>query len=221
MEPQIPTSFIPKKPVSSDMKTSHSSSRSVGLLTILTVIVVIATAVSFGFVYFYQKQLVVQKQKLTSSIDEAKNNIGTDFINDMRRLNARIDGVKTVLNSHVVVSPVFDALQATTLRSVQYKNFTYQFTIDPGTKSQVVQVSLAGSAKSYSTIALQSDAFTQNSLIRNPVFSGLTVNDKTNVVDFKLVFTVDPKNLSYQTFIDSKTGNGNQVTLPISNETTL
>lgn len=204
MEPNIPTSFIPKRPVTNEDSPSHMSPHAVGLLSILTAVVVIVTVVSFGFVYIYQKQLDSQKAKLTTSINVAKNNIGTDFINDMKRLNARIDGVKTILGHHIVVSPIFQALEATTLRSVQYKNFSYGFTTDPGTKATLVEVVLLGNAKSYATIALQSDAFTNNTLIKNPIFSSLSVNDRTNAVDFKLVFTVDPSDLSYQTFIDSK-----------------
>ena len=223
MEPQIPTSFIPKRPVSGEINSSTSPSHTFGLLSIFTFLVVVVTALSFGYVYFYQKQLVTQKAKLTSSIDDAKNNIGTDFINEMKRLSFRIDGVKMLLKNHIVVSPIFQALQATTLQSVQYKSFSYQFVTDPGTKAQTVQVSLVGSAKSYATIALQSDAFTQNSLIKNPIFSNLTVSDKTNVVDFKLVFTVDPGNLSYQAFIDSKVKSQSPITanqtLPTINQT--
>ena len=204
MEPNMPTSFIPKRPVSSEPMERHASTRGVGLLTILTILIVVATAVSFAFVYLYQQKLTNQKATLTTSINDAKNNIGTEFITDMKRLNARIDGVKSIIKGHIVVSPIFSALEATTLRSVQYKNFSYTFVTDPGTKAQVVQVTLVGTAKSYATIALQSDAFTNNTLIKNPVFSNLSVSDKTNLVDFKLIFTVNPSDLSYQAFIDGK-----------------
>ena len=53
---------------------------------------------------------------------------------------------------------------------------------------------------------LQSDAFAQNDLIKNPVFSGLTVDDKDARVGFKLVFTVALEDLSYQKFVDGLNG---------------
>jgi hypothetical protein len=203
MEPTIPTSFIPKRPVSTEPIAPASHNRSVGLLTLVTVVIVVATALSFVGVYLYGQKLKVQNVKLEQSLNTARDGLGSEFITDMKRLSARIDGVKVLLKNHVVVSPIFEALQATTLRSVQYKSFSYGFTNDPVTKAQVVEVTLAGSAKSYSTIALQSDAFAKNPLIRNPVFSGLTIDDKTGRVGFQLKFTVNPSDLSYQTFIDS------------------
>ncbi len=204
MEPPITTSFIPKRPVSSDPIAPKAQSHALGLISLLAVVIVIATAVSFGGVYLYEKQLVSQKAKSEVLINDAKKGIGTEFLSDMKRLDARIEGVKSLLKSHIVVSPIFDALEETTLRTVQYKSFTYSFVSDPATKATVVQVTLLGSAKNYSTIALQSDAFTKSSLIRNPVFSNLTVDDKTNVVNFKLMFTVAPASLSYDAFISSR-----------------
>lgn len=201
MDPQIPTSFIPKRPVVSGVVAEPQSSRAVGLLSLITAIVAIATVVSFAFVFLYQRTLTSQKTKLEQSINDARNGVGTDFLADMQRLNARIMGVNVLLKRHIVVSPIFDALQATTLRSVQYKTFTYQFTTDPATKTQLVQVQLTGTARNYGTIALQSDAFAQNSLIRNPVFSDLTVDDKTSAIGFKLMFDVAPEDLSFETFI--------------------
>lgn len=203
MEPSIPTSFIPKRPITTEPHAPVGGPRAVGLLTMFTVIVVLGTALSFGYVYLAERKLAGDKAKLAASIDVARNSIGTDFINDMKRLQARIEGVKALLKSHIVVSPIFDALQATTLRSVQYKSFSYAFVTDAGTKAQTVQITLVGSAKSYATIALQSDAFLGSTLIKNPVFSNLSVNDKTGAVEFRLTFSVDPAMLSYERFIAS------------------
>lgn len=201
MEPMMPTSFIPKRPVSTEPVPPKARGHAVGILSLLTVIIVIATIVSYGGIRFYQKQLLTQKAKTDAAIEEARKGIGTEFLGDMKRLDARIAGVKSTINSHIVVSPIFAALEQTTLRSIQYKSFEYAFTTDPATRATTVQVTLLGTAKSYSTIALQSDSFTQSKLIRNPVFSNLTVNDKSNLVDFKLVFSVDPASLSYESFI--------------------
>ena len=210
MDPSIPTSFIPKRPVATEATVHVTHSRTVGILSLLTVVVVVATIVSFVGVYLYEQRLEGQKATLEQSITTARDGLGTEFVSDMKRLGARIEGVKALIKSHVVVSPIFAALEETTLRSVQYKDFQYDIVTDSTTKKEVVEVSLTGSAKSYSTIALQSDAFAQNDLIKNPVFSGLTVDDQTSRVDFKLVFTVALEDLSYQTFVDSLTG----VTVP-------
>jgi hypothetical protein len=204
MDPQIPTSFIPKRPVLSDAPVSQPRNHVVGLLTVVTVIVALATIISGAGVYLFQKSLASQKQDLELKLNEARNGIGTDFLSDMKRLNARILGVQSLLKEHIVVSPIFAALEETTLRSIQYKTFSYAMKTDQVTKQQVVEVKLTGTARNYSTIALQSDAFAQSSLIKNPVFSGLTVEDKTGNVSFQLTFDVAPRDLSFETFISDR-----------------
>lgn len=203
MEPIVSTSFIPKRPVSAEPTSQPSSHHSVGLLSFLTFIIVAGTAASFAGVYLYQQTLTKQKADLQVQITQAQQGLGSSFVADMKRLSQRIGGVKTLIQNHVVVSPIFAALQATTLQSVQYQNFTYEMTTDAGTGTKLVQVSITGIAKNYATLALQSDAFAKSPLIRNPVFSGLTVEDKSTQVGFKLVFNVDPNDLSFQTFIQS------------------
>ena len=206
MDQQIPTSFIPKRPVSTEpVRTSAPKSKMVSIISFLAVIAVIATGLSYGGVYLWGTQLASQKIKTDTEINDARNGIGTDFLATTKRLDARISGVQALLGKHIVVTPIFQALQDTTLRNVQYKTFTYAFVPDPKTKGTLVEVTLTGTAKSYSTIALQSDAYTKSSLIRNPIFSNLTVDDKTNAISFKLVFTVLPSALSYETFVANST----------------
>ena len=217
MEPTIPTSFIPKRPIESSAAPAPHRNRSVGLLSLITVVVIIATGIAFAGVYLYQKQLVAQKMKLEQSIGDARDGIGTAFVSDMKRLDARISGVKELIKNHIVVTPIFEALEASTLRSVQYKDFGYSIKSDPTTKADSLIVDLSGTAKNYATIALQSDAFSTNSLIKNPVFSNLTVDDKSRTINFKLTFSVDMTELSYQTFIDGLNKKNNQVVPPAPN----
>ena len=208
MEPIVSTSFIPKRPVSTEPVAPRQRSGAVGLLSFITFIIVLGTALAFVGVYLYGKSLDSQKAQLQSQIAQAENGLGSSFISDMQRLSQRITGVKTLISNHVVVSPIFAALQATTLQSVQYKNFTYQFVADPTTSAKMVQVTITGVAKNYATLALQSDAYAQSSIIRNPVFSDLTVEDKTQNIDFKLIFSVAASDLSYTTFINNLTQQG-------------
>ncbi len=202
MEPFAPTtSFIPKKPIDTSdvVVTTHKSGG--GLISFLCFFMVLISVLAYGGVYVYNKTLVQQKADLDIKLAKARDSIGTDFVSDMKRLNARITGVKTLLSTHVAVTPIFKALQDTTLRTVVYNNFSYELKTDDTTKKTVVTVTLTGTAKSYAAIALQSDAYTKSPLIKNPIFSDLKINTKTNTVDFKLVFTCDPNDLSYERFL--------------------
>jgi hypothetical protein len=212
MEPIVSTSFIPKRPVSTEPIRSSSSGSSVGVLSFLTFIVVAGTALSFAGVYFYKQSLESQKANLQAQITQAQQGLGTSFVTDMKRLSQRIEGVKTLIGGHVVVTPIFQALQSTTLQSVQYQDFTYEFTTDTTTNTKTINVTIKGVAKNYATLALQSDAYAKSTLIHNPVFSGLTVEDKTSRVGFKLTFTVNASDLSYQTFIQNLQASANTTT---------
>lgn len=202
MEPFAPTtSFIPKKPIDTSdvVVTTHKSGG--GLISFLCFFMVLISALAYGGVYAYNKTLVQQKIALDTKLAKARDSIGTDFVSDMKRLNARITGVKALLGTHIVVTPLFKALQDTTLRTVVYNNFSYELKTDDTTKKTVVTVTLTGTAKSYAAIALQSDAYTKSPIIKNPIFSDLKINTKTNTVDFKLVFNCDPNDLSYERFL--------------------
>lgn len=203
MEPTIPTSFIPKRPIDQTVENNPHGGKTIGLLSFLTGIVIIGTILAFIGVYLYKQRLEMQKKDLESSIAIARDGIGTDFVADMKRLDARINGVEDLIKSHVVVTPLFKDLESHTLRSVQYKDFSYAYVLDEKTRTAQVKVDLSGVARSYAAIALQSDAFSESTLIKNPVFSNLTLEDKTKAINFKLAFTVDATALSYQTFIDS------------------
>lgn len=221
MEPNIPTSFIPKSSASSggfrspslgvdsnkNSSTQSSGPKFVGLLSFITTIVVIATILSFVGVYLYEQRLGSQKQTLEQSINDARTDLGSDFVAEMQRLEQRILGVRTLLSSHVVVSPIFEELQQKTLRSVQFSGFKYDIQTDQQTNRQMVNVTLKGLALNYSIVALQSDALSQSTLIKNPVFSNLSVDDQTKRINFSLTFSVDAADLSYQKFIEKRNSN--------------
>lgn len=221
MEPTIPTSFIPKSSMPGsgrpqvDLPKVTLPPKTVGILTFITVIIAISAALSFVGVYLYEQRLGSQKQNLEQSITDARSDLGSDFVAEMQRFEQRISGVRQLLQSHIVVSPIFEELQTRTLRSVQFKQFKYNVGgADQGGKS-TVQVTLTGVARSYSIIALQSDTLAQSTFIKNPVFSNLTLDDQTKSINFSLAFTVDTADLSYQKFIEKRNLPAQQ-TMPVS-----
>ena len=202
MDPIIPTSFIPKRPIVTEAvaQTSHSP---YGIVSLITSVLFLGTLIAAGGVFVYERQLQNQKNQMEQRIVQAKEGLALDFINQTKQLGNRIAAIKSLIQSHIVVTPIFNALQSTTLRSVQYKSFTYSFGTDDATKQKVVKVEMSGTAKNYETIALQSDAFANNTLIRDAVFSNLSVEEKKGLINFNLRFNVSVDQLSYQAFIDS------------------
>jgi hypothetical protein len=78
-----------------------------------------------------------------------------------------------------------------TLQSVRFTGF--QVGID---EKRSVVVSMRGQARDYQSVALQSDQLGKTKGIRNPVFSGLTL-DTFGRVQFEVTFNVDPALVSY------------------------
>lgn len=203
MEPSIPTSFIPKRPLV-QAEAPHASSRApFGILSLLTTVLFFGTLIASGGIFLYERQLANQKMRMESQITKAKEGLGAEFITDMKQLDNRITAIKALIQSHVVVTPIFQALEQVTLRSVQYRNFSYSFGQGTGTGARTVSVEMMGTAKNYETIALQSEAFGKSTLIKDAVFSNLTVDEKRGAINFSLRFSVNAQDLSYQTFIDS------------------
>ena len=60
-----------------------------------------------------------------------------------------------------------------------------------------VIIKMSGVAVGYRSIALQSDLFTRNKNLIDPVFSNLTLDNTGNVL-FDLEFSVDPSFVDYK-----------------------
>ena len=123
----------------------------------------------------------------------AEERFDSNLVEEMQKLDRRINSARDVLSSHVVISPIFKALEEYTLRSISFTKFTYAF--DP--ISQRVNVEMSGKATGYDAIALQSDALATNRYIKDPVFSNLNLDDKGKIT-FDLTFYVDPTFINFE-----------------------
>lgn len=214
MEPQFQTSFIPKKALADDRAVS---ARPVSLWTFLATIVFIASVIAAGIVYFMQAGLARGISQKKQQLDTAAGAFEKDFIAEIQTTGRRIGAANEVLGGHIIVSPVFESLQASTLKSVQFTRFTY--TTSGSGVGATVQISMSGKAQSYTSIALQSDKLAENKYIKNPVFSNLTLDEQSNVI-FDLTFSVDPHLVSFGESLSRLPGstdaNQQSVTSPIT-----
>ena len=80
------------------------------------------------------------------------------------------------------------------MKTVGYTKFSYNF---DGNKNSKIMVQISGVAVGYRSVALQSDLFTGNKYLIDPVFSNLSLDDKGNVL-FDLEFSVDPNFIDYK-----------------------
>ena len=106
-------------------------------------------------------------------------------------MDKRLRASNEILANHIAVTPIFQALQDLTMKTVRYTKFAYMFS------KEKIGVQMSGVAIGYSSVALQSDLFAKNKNLIDPVFSNLSLDDHGYVV-FDLEFSVDPSFVNYK-----------------------
>jgi hypothetical protein len=195
MEPLVKPSFIPKAPLSDVSQTKPKKTS--GIFFSLIVILLLGTAVSYGYVYFQKQKISKLKIEYVARIERAQKEIGTGFVSDMVELQKKITSAQALLNDHITVSPIFAELQKNTVQKIQYTSFDYSIVTDSLSQQKKVVVKMNGVAPDYKTIALQSDAFNQSTFIKDPIISDLKNNSEKKTVDFMLEFKVDVRDVLY------------------------
>jgi hypothetical protein len=191
MEPNFQTSFIPKKPI---VKERIVSGRSVGIFLVASIFILFAVLIGTGGLYFYKGTVVKNIADMENTLTLAKSRFEPSKIAELQLLDKRLLASTEILAQHVSVTPIFQALEDLTMKSVRFTKFSYTLGTD---KTVPIDVKMSGMAIGYRSVALQSDLFGQNKNFINPVFSNLTLDNSGNVI-FDLEFSVDPSFVNYK-----------------------
>lgn len=194
MEPNFQTSFIPKKPM---VEERVVAARSVGLLTVISIFILFTVFLSTGGLYFYKQSLTKNIKQMENDLSLAKNRFEPSKITELQLLDRRLKASSEILSNHIAISPIFEALQSLTMKTVRYTKFSYDLGDDKDAK---VSVKMSGIAVGYRSVALQADLFSTKEIGKNlidPVFSNLTLDNSGNVL-FDLEFLVDPSFVDYK-----------------------
>jgi hypothetical protein len=198
MEQNFQTSFIPKKPMVE--QPAATVKRPMSLLLIIAIFIFFVMILGSLGVYFYKGVLVGNVAKMQTDLNLAKNSFEPAKITELEVLDKRLNASSEILSNHIVVSPIFEVLQALTLKTIRYTKFSYDVT-DTG-----IMVNMSGQAVGYRSIALQADLFNQNKNIIDPSFSNLTLDDKGDVL-FDLQFSVDKSFINYEQVLKTTSSN--------------
>lgn len=191
MDNSFQTSFIPKKPIiASDDRKERTS---IGLFGIFAIIILIAVLLASGGLFFYKDYLSNKRDSLSSSLSSTRDNFDEKTIKELDTYSKRAISAKSVLNNHIVISPLFRLIEDITIPQIQYTKF------DHSSDKDVFKVKMSGVSKDYKSIALQADMFNneKNGSFKNVIFSNLTREFGENV-NFDVEFSVDPSLLSYE-----------------------
>ncbi len=208
MDKEFQTTFIPKRSVSSDngMSGAPSSggtgnfggsaippapvSRPVSLMGILALILFLAAAISAGGVIFFEKSLKENIVVLQNQLEDARKVFEPEFLNEIRRLDMRLSVSRLLLDQHIVLTPVFNILEQTVLPDIRYSRFSYS--VSDGQ----VFVTAEGVARSFTSIAQQSNVLGRTASVRDHIFSDFQTDEMGNV-GFQLALAFSPNVLLY------------------------
>jgi len=194
MAEQFQTSFIPKK--SFDVAGEIKSKPGGNILFTASVILLVLAVLSAGGVFGYKKFLESSIENKREALQRARAAFEPELIRELSHLDTKIATAEGLLEKHIAISGIFDLLQDVTLETVQFTNFG--FSIEP----EGIRLSMSGVARSFSSVALQSDEFVKNRFISQPVFSNLALNQRGDVT-FAASALIDPAAVSYSGRVES------------------
>lgn len=192
MENEFRTTFIPKKPiVPQSSQSSAPVSKPVGILFVVSVIIFIASLAIAGGMYGYKAYLEKQVVDLSNSLNLVQKNLDPNTIKEFTVMDKRLRNSETLLNQHVITSPLFYVLGVTTLPTIRYTKMDMSFN-----EAGNLAVTMSGESDGYRSIALQSQALSQNANLSDTIFSNFTVTPKGRV-SFDVAFTIPKADLSF------------------------
>ena len=190
---QFTTTFIPKKPLT-DVTPSGAQpvSRPVGLLSSISTILFFVTILIAGGVYFWKGYETKNVVVLADSIKKIEKTFEPELVTKLQSLDRQLKNGSTLVKGHTVVSPVFDLLESSTLKTVKFTKFDVVFDDVKGT-----QIKMSGEADGYRSIAQQSDVLGANSYLKDAIFSNFFLTPKGRI-SFDLSFGVKPDFVDFE-----------------------
>jgi hypothetical protein len=189
MEERVKTSFIPKTSLQAP-EARHPRGNPVALANLVCGILLVLAVIGAGGIYAFQQytngQIVAKQQSLALQREAFQ----PATIEELSRLDTRIDVGESLLSAHLSTSKLFDELEKLTLSSVRYSSFDYS--IAPGHAI----LSMSGEAASFNAVAEQSEAFAKSTIITDPIFSNVNVGPK-GTITFNFTAVVDTSRMLY------------------------
>ncbi|MEK7179008.1 MAG: hypothetical protein AAB727_02005 [Patescibacteria group bacterium] len=182
------TSFIPKKPIGA---APQEEKRGINLVLFVSLVIFLGTLLVLISLFAYQVYLKQQETALADSVKRAKEAVEPALVESLERIDSRVASAEGILTNHLIVSPVLRLLQMQTLQSVAFENFNY--TVEPDGS---IVLRLTGEARNYSSVALQSVIFGENTFIKNALFSNFQLSTRGNVV-FNFTANIDKRLVLY------------------------
>lgn len=212
METKFQTSFIPKKPllpvgggasmgISGAMAPQRKPRKSNSLFLDLAVLVFIISLAAGGGAYGWKSVSLSRQGTLQDQLAERQKQFNPDLIEELKRVNVKIDAGNQILRSHLALSNIFDIIGRLTIDRVR---FTGLDLTAPEDGSGDIKISMRGYGAGLSAVAYQSDVLGQleqyglRKIVKNPIISNPSLGEN-GLVSFDFSASIDPMSLNYAT----------------------
>lgn len=182
LPPSIPTSFVPKQPVTTTRRQRVSSS----VPALIGYFIAGVALVAAGLVFGYQFYLGTVRDAKAEKLRVAEAGINAATVEDFIRLRNRFRAAETLLDTHVRGTQFFDVLEQLTLQNIRFQSLELHIAAD-----RSADITMHGIAKSFNALAAESAAFAGEKRIKRAIFSDIAV-DKAGTVTFTLNADLEP-----------------------------
>ncbi|KND52150.1 MAG: putative pilN [Parcubacteria bacterium C7867-003] len=199
MEPHFQTSFIPKKQIGNDSDYSDKVHET-DILSLAATLFAIVTILLSGGLFFYKSLLLKQIAKADAEVNAARSAIEPDQIKELIDANSKIKASVSLLEKHVATSNLLYILGDLAVKKFRFTDFTYS------SKNGIPVITAQAEVQTYNALAQQHDLFSKSEYLKNPIFSGINLNETGNV-KFAFTSSVNLDAVSYKKALEALTMN--------------
>lgn len=198
MEQQFKSSFIPKKDVSISTSGGPKVGEYVekGLLDKVAVLLFVLTLIGWGGLFGYKKYVEASITNVEKQIIDARSRVDSSRVDKFRAIGRQMDASQRLLASHVLITPLFVALEEVVLPSVQLHNFEFEL-LDNG-----LSVKSNGLAANFAAVELQEEIFQASDSLSNARITDLSLSEETGEIAFLTTFFIPRNVVLYKAIVE-------------------
>lgn len=190
MESGIQSSFIPHDAGQPEKLRARGTGGLADLLLVLGIVALAASAALGGAVFLYQQYVNSVASSDVAQLQRAKQQFEPALVQQLIRLDDRMQASESILTAHIAPSAFFDVLDQVTVKTISYSSLSFEAT-DP----RQIQIKMQGVAQSVNSIAFQDDLMSQSGVFTNPIFSN--IDRQNDGVHFNVTALVNPAAINY------------------------
>ena len=191
LSPSIPTSFVPKQPVSTDRRRFSNGGNNL-FLVVSSIILGLTVAVAAA-TFLYDQFLKNEESAKAAEITAAQKSVDEDTVDQLVRLQDRLTASEELINQHIVLTQFFSLLSSITAQNVHFDGVSINVADD-----RSAHITMTGEAQDFNALASQSTVFAGQPDIKSAIFSNINLNSNKNV-SFTLDADLDPSLITEST----------------------